>query len=69
MSTGLPLFNQGHGTAATRRQGAERIERTKHSRKPDKFREIIETLYPRGKRIELFARSKVKGWESYGNEV
>lgn len=44
-------------------------ERTKHSKKPDVFYEIIDTLYPKGKRIELFARSKRDGWDSYGNEV
>lgn len=46
------------------------IERTeRHSAKPEKFREIIDELYPNGKRIELFARTKVKGWESWGNEL
>ena len=45
------------------------IERTKHSEKPEKFREIIESLYPSGKKIELFARKQVKGWKSYGNDV
>lgn len=45
------------------------IERTKHSEKPEFFREIIETLYPQGKRIELFARKRVDGWCSWGNEA
>jgi len=46
------------------------IERSgKHSEKPQEFREIIETLYTHGKRIELFARAAADGWESYGNEV
>jgi N6-adenosine-specific RNA methylase IME4 len=44
------------------------IERGEHSEKPDRFREIIEQLYPTGKRIELFARKRVSGWEAYGNE-
>lgn len=44
-------------------------ERTKHSRKPDIFRKIIETIYPHGKRIELFARKKHDGWDSHGNEL
>ena len=44
------------------------IERTKHSEKPEAFRKIIDTLYPHGKRIELFARTKVDGWEAFGNE-
>jgi N6-adenosine-specific RNA methylase IME4 len=47
------------------------IKRTgRHSEKPEGFRKIIDTLYPRGKRIELFARGKpVDGWEKWGNEV
>lgn len=44
------------------------IERTAHSVKPEEFRQIIEALYPHGKRIELFARRPVPGWEVYGNE-
>ncbi len=45
------------------------IERTKHSEKPEQFRKIIETLYPSGKKIELFARKKSKGWATYGNDT
>ena len=40
----------------------------KHSSKPEEFRRIIDALYPRGKRIELFARKKVPGWDAWGNE-
>ena len=43
-------------------------ERTEHSRKPEYFRNIIDEIYPNGKRIELFARIKVSGWEVFGNE-
>lgn len=46
------------------------IERTKkHSEKPEEFRQIIDTLYPSGSKIELFARKKVDGWDTWGNEV
>jgi len=45
------------------------IDRTKHSEKPGKFREIIDTIYPYGKRIELFAREKIESWDAYGNEI
>tara|TARA_R110000765_G_C18905582_1_gene604482 strand:- start:532 stop:1542 length:1011 start_codon:yes stop_codon:yes gene_type:complete len=45
------------------------IERTEHSVKPEAFRSMIDTLYPHGKRIELFARRSVKGWDAYGNEA
>lgn len=44
-------------------------ERTEHSRKPETFREIIDTIYPNGKRIELFARRPAgANWEVWGNE-
>jgi N6-adenosine-specific RNA methylase IME4 len=43
------------------------IER--HSKKPDEFRDLILELVGDLPRIELFAREKVKGWDSWGNEV
>ena len=45
------------------------IKRTKHSEKPEEFRGIIDTLYPYGKRIELFARKRIENWEAYGNQI
>ena len=45
------------------------IKRTKHSAKPHEFYDLIETLYPRGKKIELFARNEREGWDCWGNEV
>ena len=46
------------------------IEKTsKHSEKPEIFYEMIETLYPTSKKIELFARKPRKGWVNSGNEV
>lgn len=45
------------------------IERTSSGTKPELFREIINTLYPHGPRIELFARGITEGWECYGNQV
>lgn len=45
------------------------IERTKHSEKPEELRNIIDKLYPGGKRIELFARKNVDGWDTWGNEI
>jgi len=45
------------------------IERNGHSQKPDLFREIIDTIYPYGPRIELFATKKIDGWEVYGNQI
>lgn len=45
------------------------IEKTTHSTKPAEFRRIIETLYPHGKRLELFAREQVNGWDAFGFEA
>jgi len=46
------------------------IERTEHSRKPEDFRDIINTLYPSGKKIELFRRGNAPdGWNIWGNEA
>lgn len=40
-----------------------------HSRKPDEQYEKIARLYPEGDRVELFARRKRDGWDSWGNEI
>lgn len=40
-----------------------------HSQKPPIFYEIIETLYPNGKYLEMFARNKREKWTSWGNEI
>lgn len=45
------------------------IERTEHSRKPKEFYDLIETLYPRSRKIELFAREQREGWNVYGNQL
>ena len=41
---------------------------TKHSRKPEEFRQRIEDMYPEASRIELFAREAPKGWAVWGNQ-
>jgi N6-adenosine-specific RNA methylase IME4 len=46
------------------------IEKTGHSEKPEEFREIIDTLYTHGDRIELFRRGDApEGWKVWGNET
>lgn len=42
---------------------------TKHSMKPIKAYEFIESIYPQSSRIELFARNRREGWDSWGNEI
>lgn len=39
-----------------------------HSKKPQFFREMIESVSP-GEKIELFAREQAEGWDVWGNEV
>lgn len=43
--------------------------RTEHSKKPEIVYEMIEKMYPNKKKIELFARNKREGWNTWGNEV
>ena len=43
--------------------------RRKHSQKPDGQYPRIERLYPDTPKIELFARNKREGWDSWGNEL
>jgi N6-adenosine-specific RNA methylase IME4 len=45
------------------------IERTEHSKKPEEFFGIIETIYTRGDRLEMFSRRPRKGWKAYGNQA
>lgn len=53
----------------TLHDSVQTIERTdKHSEKPEEFRRIIDGIYPNGRRIELFSRKQVEGWDAYGNE-
>lgn len=53
-----------------REQQVITLERTgRHSEKPGEFRAMIDRLYPRGKRIELFARTAHEGWDAHGNEI
>jgi len=40
-----------------------------HSKKPDKFRDLITELVGDLPRIELFARQPAEGWDSWGNEL
>jgi N6-adenosine-specific RNA methylase IME4 len=51
------------------RDSVVQIERTTHSKKPDEFYEIIESMYPDGPYLELFARKVRKGWTAWGNEI
>jgi N6-adenosine-specific RNA methylase IME4 len=40
-----------------------------HSKKPEIFREIIESCFPYEEKLEMFARQETDGWDVFGNEV
>jgi len=43
--------------------------RGRHSEKPAAFAEAIEKMYPTLSRIELFARVRREGWDSWGDQL
>ena len=43
--------------------------RGKHSAKPAEVRKRIEEMFPEQKKLELFARTEVDGWDCHGDEV
>ncbi len=43
--------------------------RTQHSKKPQSIYNKIEKMYPKRNYLELFARSKRKGWKAFGNQL
>ena len=54
-------------SASVRQIILERVR--EHSKKPDCVRDRIVELCGNLPRIELFARQKAEGWDSWGNEV
>jgi len=53
----------------TLHDSVQSIERSDtHSEKPEEFRQIIDSIYSHGRRLELFARKAVEGWGTWGNE-
>lgn len=83
--TGKPAFGTGYlyrsaaepwllGTRGQPRQKSRSVrnlilaERREHSRKPDAMYESIEALFD-GPYLELFARTRRDGWDSWGNEA
>ena len=41
----------------------------RHSQKPEYSYEMIENLYPNLNKLEMYARRKRLGWDSFGNEL
>ena len=42
---------------------------TVHSKKPEAAYVMLETMFPNACKLELFARNKRDGWDSFGNEL
>jgi N6-adenosine-specific RNA methylase IME4 len=71
--TELILFGVKGMNARTLEPGRRRVNllatrKREHSRKPDQQYEIIETCSP-GPFVELFARGRRSGWETWGNQA
>jgi N6-adenosine-specific RNA methylase IME4 len=45
------------------------IPKREHSRKPDEIYSVIERMYPKLAKIELFARGTRPGWAAWGNQA
>tara|TARA_R100000315_G_scaffold25878_1_gene9987 strand:+ start:5006 stop:5560 length:555 start_codon:yes stop_codon:yes gene_type:complete len=45
------------------------VPRGKHSEKPEEVRKRIEEMFPTQDKLEMFARKKADGWDSWGNEI
>ena len=43
--------------------------RGKHSEKPAAVYDIIESMYPHSRKLEMFARTSRNGWHTWGNEA
>lgn len=44
-------------------------KRSAHSKKPDEVRRRIELMFPKQKKIELFARENPTGWDTWGDQA
>jgi len=54
----------------SRVSSVHREPRVKHSKKPDYYYSIIESMFPNGSYLELFARQKYNDrWEVWGNQI
>ena len=45
------------------------VVRGQHSAKPAEVRRRIGLMFPEQRKVELFARKRVNGWDCWGNEV
>lgn len=70
----LWFYKKGHMLMPCKEQRGKwttvlREQATKHSKKPEIAYQMIEQMFPDAKKIELFARERREGWESWGDEL
>lgn len=41
----------------------------KHSQKPENLQDSLDLMFPKGRKLEMFARRQRPGWECLGNEI
>jgi N6-adenosine-specific RNA methylase IME4 len=44
------------------------IKRGRHSAKPDEFADMIAAMFPHTPKLEMFARKRRDGWDTWGND-
>lgn len=59
---GVPSAPDRYSSVITARRG-------KHSEKPKVVYGMIERMYPSARKIEMFARTHIDGWDVWGNEA
>lgn len=52
-----------------RESSVYREKKSKHSKKPDYFRQLINRQFPEATKLEMFARDKKDGFDVWGNEI
>lgn len=63
------LSVRGHPVLNHEAQGTALFTKaSNHSKKPEEFYQLIESLCP-GRKLEMFARRKREGWESHGDQL
>lgn len=64
-----PVAKEAQGKIPTVFRTGKEQGRLRHSQKPEKAFEIIDTLYPGLKKLEMYARTERDGYDCFGNEV
>lgn len=68
----LLVGTKGHFSPPTSEHRVSSVykeKKTKHSKKPNFFRDMIQKSFPNSTRIELFCRFPADGWDVWGNEI